>query len=80
MWIPVTLLFLRVGWWLGNKPHVARTVEINNAEPGNCAAGSTNWFLLLEVWLLNVGTLWEYLFWKQCFKIFWFYQDWAKDK
>lgn len=28
--------------WLGNKPHVARTVEFNNAEPGNWAAGSTN--------------------------------------
>lgn len=34
-------------------------LEINNAEPESCAAGSTNWFLLLEVLLLNVGTLWE---------------------
>lgn len=59
VWIPVTLLLLWAGWCLGNKPHVARTLEINNAEPGNCAAGSTNWFLLLGVLLLNVGTLWE---------------------
>lgn len=44
---------------VGNKSHMVRTVEINNTEPGCCAAGNTNWFLLLEVLLLNVSTLWE---------------------
>lgn len=39
-------------------PLMERAVEIHKAEPGCCAAvvkvGSANWFLLLEILLLNV--------------------------
>lgn len=47
-------------------------LEINNAEPENCAAGSTNWFLLLEVLLLSGGTLQEYCFGNRILKYFCF--------